>query len=86
MPFLGYTHGAGHSVLANRFSYLSACFWSIYAYISHIVVAVNSQADYNYCRFSIQLLLFFFYSCYFYVVNTVRLDMKVHCLSMMFFI
>jgi hypothetical protein len=50
MPFLGFTNGAGHSVLANRFRYLDACFWSIYAYIPHVVVAVNSKADYNYCR------------------------------------
>jgi hypothetical protein len=50
MPFLGFTNGAGHSVLGNRFQYLHACFWSIYAYFPHIIVAVNSKADYHYCR------------------------------------
>eukprot|EP00602_Paraphysomonas_sp_CaronLab_P006918 CAMPEP_0185022548 /NCGR_PEP_ID=MMETSP1103-20130426/5253_1 /TAXON_ID=36769 /ORGANISM="Paraphysomonas bandaiensis, Strain Caron Lab Isolate" /LENGTH=360 /DNA_ID=CAMNT_0027554659 /DNA_START=65 /DNA_END=1143 /DNA_ORIENTATION=- len=50
MPFLGSTVGAGHSVLANRYEYLKACFWSIYAHISHIVVAVTSSEDYKYCR------------------------------------
>jgi hypothetical protein len=51
MPFLGYTNGAGHSVLANRFHYLAACFWSIYAYIPHIIVTVCSKNDYKYAKF-----------------------------------
>jgi len=50
MPFLGTGMGSGHSVLANRYEYLKACFWSIYPEMPHIVVGVTSQADYDYCR------------------------------------
>ena len=50
MPFLGSVNGAGHSVLENRYQYLAACFWSIYAYMPHIVVTVTSEKDYRYCR------------------------------------
>jgi hypothetical protein len=50
MPFLGTGMGSGHSVLANRFVYLHACFWSLFAHWPHIVVGVTSVADYNYCR------------------------------------
>ncbi len=48
MPFLLSDMGAGHSNLLNRMAYLNACFWSIYAYMPHIVVAVKSQRDYDY--------------------------------------
>ena len=48
MPFLLSDMGAGHSNLKNRMAYLHACFWSIYAYMPHIVVAVKSQRDYKY--------------------------------------
>ena len=51
MPFLGNANGAGHSVLSNRYLYLKACVWSIYAYIPNIVVAVQSQVDYDYCKY-----------------------------------
>jgi hypothetical protein len=45
MPFLGSERGAGNSKEENRFLYLEACFWSIYAEITHIVVFVKSEAD-----------------------------------------
>jgi hypothetical protein len=48
MPFLGSDMGAGHSKLGNRLTYLSACFWSIYAEIPHIVAAVKSAKDANF--------------------------------------
>jgi len=50
MPFLGNANGAGHSVLSNRYLYLKACFWSIRAYIPHVIAVVQSQIDYDYCK------------------------------------
>lgn len=48
MPFLGSDMGAGHSKLANRQAYLSACFWSFYTYYPHVVAAVKSPKDRDY--------------------------------------
>ena len=48
MPFLGADMGAGHSALDNRYAYLKACFWSIYAEIPHVVAVVKNKADYKY--------------------------------------
>jgi hypothetical protein len=45
MPFLGGAMGAGHSVLSNRYHYLRACFWSIYEFFPHIVMAVTQASD-----------------------------------------
>jgi hypothetical protein len=45
MPFLGGAMGAGHSVLSNRYHYLRACFWSIYEFFPHIVMAVTQESD-----------------------------------------
>lgn len=50
MPFLGAENGAGHSKLDNRYEYLKACFWSLYAAIPNIVAAVKNNADYEYAR------------------------------------
>ena len=50
MPFLGNTNGAGHSNLSNRYLYLKACFWSIFAYIPNVIAVVQSQVDYDYCK------------------------------------
>lgn len=50
MPFLGSSNGAGHSVLSNRYLYLKACFWSIFAYIPNVVAVVQSDKDYEYCK------------------------------------
>lgn len=37
--------GAGHSELGNRFEYLKTCFWSLYEFFPHIVVAVARPED-----------------------------------------
>jgi hypothetical protein len=50
MPFVGSAMGAGHSVLSNRYEYLKACVWSIYAHFQHIIVVVSSETDYDYAR------------------------------------
>ena len=50
MPFLGAENGAGHSKLDNRYEYLKACFWSLYAEIPHVVASVKNNADYEYAR------------------------------------
>ena len=42
--------GAGHSVLSNRYTYLVACFWSIYRFIPNIIVSVASEADVEWAR------------------------------------
>jgi hypothetical protein len=44
-PWLGSETGAGNSKVTNRFKYLDACFWSFYAYMPHVVVAVKSKKD-----------------------------------------
>ncbi len=50
MPFLGSDMGAGHSNLGNRFVYLQACFWSLYAKFPHVTVAVKGIKDYDWIR------------------------------------
>jgi hypothetical protein len=45
MPFLGVRMGAGHSKLANRYVYLKACFWSLYATFPFITVGVSNKDD-----------------------------------------
>ena len=50
MPFLGAENGAGHSKLDNRYEYLKACFWSLYAEIPNVVAAVKNSADYEFAR------------------------------------
>lgn len=50
MPFLGSDMGAGHSKLENRYQYLKACFWSLYAEFPYVVAAVKSIGDYTYAR------------------------------------
>jgi hypothetical protein len=37
--------GAGHSELGNRFEYLKTCFWSLYEFFPHVVVAVARAED-----------------------------------------
>jgi hypothetical protein len=48
MPYLGVDRGAGHSKLFNRQIYLSACFWSFYAFYPFIVAGVKSNKDRDY--------------------------------------
>ena len=50
MPFLGGAMGAGHSVLAHRYVYLVACFWSIYRFLPNIIVSVASETDAEWAR------------------------------------
>ena len=50
MPFLGSDMGAGHSNLGNRFVYLQACFWSLYARFPHVAVMVKGIKDFNWIR------------------------------------
>ena len=50
MPFLGSDMGAGHSNLGNRFVYLQACFWSLYARFPYVTVAVKGVKDYDWVR------------------------------------
>ena len=47
MPCLLSSVGSGYSVIKNRKTYLYSSFWSIHAYISHIVVGVICQEDYD---------------------------------------
>jgi len=49
MPWLGGEMGAGHSDLNNRYFYLEACFWSLYAMFPHVVVTVKTEKDRNHC-------------------------------------
>ena len=50
MPFLGGSMGAGHSVITNRYIYLSTCFWSFYTYIPYIVISVTRKEDVIYLK------------------------------------
>jgi hypothetical protein len=42
--------GAGHSVLSNRYQYLRACFWSVYAHIPNVAVGVSQASDVVWAR------------------------------------
>ena len=50
MPWLGSEIGAGNSRLTHRQTFLKACFWSIYAIIPNVVIAVKNTKDYNFVR------------------------------------
>lgn len=55
MPFLGFDVGYGNSKPTNRFLYLHACFWSIYAHTSNIVIYVMNIKDYAYAKHTSKL-------------------------------
>ena len=50
MPWLGGEMGAGHSNLNNRYVYLEACFWSLYAVFPHVAVVVKTEKDWKHCQ------------------------------------